>query len=472
MPEASPSFGHSSSDEYGLNALTEESTDNPTTTFEESVDACSSAASTSGSDKDEEEIKEKKESPLKLRKFVLDYFRFYSSAAQRNMEFAHQSQLSQRMLRFLLCSNRIFSTLLGSSDSIAAVPSSFYITSSRCYIYFYSQNICLLAWLCYLGDTSADKGVIFVRKYYSANDICVDKHVVKLIYLAKKLDISLEIDSNLRTRVVDQLLSDAKLKVGKFGEYDTEYLHYGIAPMKMFAYEGIPSCLFMKNDIQIASEIPGGDENWEFLAEQKAILVRESYLAEAFLYPCKELYLDDSNFLALLQYLPLPEMPKLEVLRMEAKFADMFDKKTLEYYEEILTELERVAPNCKVEVCVDTCINCRRYEDHIPVLKKIVKALQDVLELMKARQRLFFISNVNVNMPLSEMGYQFEFFESLCDIVECSSFSFNPQSWEYIASVDDPPTVDGERRGLFNVECKFNDVTLQLLGDKDIEIVE
>ncbi|CAD5227120.1 unnamed protein product [Bursaphelenchus xylophilus] len=402
----------------------------------------------------------------------LSCFRFYTNAAHRNYtDFGDDAQLSERMLRFLLCSKRILFDVYGYVTIITAGRSSFF--SSGWDVRYHTLNVKILAYLSRL--IFFDDKDLRIQVVRQETEKCIDSDLVKLIYLAKKLDISLDIDEYFRTRVVDQLLWDVKLKTMVSYGYQTDYIHYGVDPVQLLKPDdfGRHVSNVLVNDIQRPYDVrPREGEVPDTVRRQKYVKVRAGYIADVLYHPCDDLNLKNVNFVIIAQYIPLPEMKKLKKLQAACKFEDFFDSNTFDLYRTIMADIKRAAPECTVDLSADVCINTRSYELQSAYMKRVGDAFQKLLALLRVEDNLFVQINVKTFLPLAEQHRHVEFFSDMSTITQFRNFRFDGDSWDYSATIDDPPSVDGNRRATLDLVTTFNDAVLGILGDKDFIVLE
>ncbi|CAD5227115.1 unnamed protein product [Bursaphelenchus xylophilus] len=377
------------------------------------------------------------------------------------------------VLRFLLVSKRILKEVYGDSNAVYISRASFYLSNwKNCKVTYYCPNLSIFIWL---GGISldAENEAVLIRDDNSGR--CVDTQLVKAIYVAKRLKIPLDIDQPFRTRVVDQLLHDLQKEAACNQVDDSEFIHYGVEPVRLFQKgkdERIPS-LQMLDDIGLVEAAHNGQhgENDEFWEKQKKYRVREAYLADAFGYSCQELVLKYQDFLTIYQYLPLPKMLFME-LHSACRFQDLVVENVFECYAMIVRGLEVAAPGCKVELNPHMCVNSRSYEHQRDIVQKVGEAVRRIIQLMRAHENLWLEGEVHVFLPLPEENRKADFFRDMFAITPFRDMDFERHSWFYKATVDDLPGPQRKNRFSFSITYHFDDTVFDALRNEDLIVIE
>ncbi|CAD5223593.1 unnamed protein product [Bursaphelenchus okinawaensis] len=135
--------------------------------------------------------------------------------------------------------------------------------------------------------------------------------------------------------------------------YGVDYT-YG-SPDKLYTYYS----LTLKDDrgnVQKEEILRQNPELEDFLKYQKLVLTKYPYLTGFFDENLNEATLNGFNVLTIHEYLPLPSMPELEVLVADLRNFDICPN-SLQILNEIISEVHRVAPRCRIVLISLICIN-------------------------------------------------------------------------------------------------------------------
>ncbi|CAD5227114.1 unnamed protein product [Bursaphelenchus xylophilus] len=407
--------------------------------------------------------------PKQLTVNCINCYRFYFIPEARRFEENHDDVfLDQRVLSLLLVSRR-FRTLLFGSQIIFSTDEYFYANGPRpgCVKYrSHDLNLLIL-----LGAIVSSDFVIYVNGHTGR---CFDVEMVKLIYLAKRLKLALDLDPWLRTRLVDQLLADVQLLKHSNPCHLLLPIHYGLEPVVTSSLgEFSGSKMLLCNDICRYDRLPVPyGLNHSRMDNLKTIEIRNPYYATIFDYNCKELFLTNMNFITIVQYLPLPPMPNLEALHADVKYEDLNDDGAYELFSDLMSDLQRKAPKCIVMLSGNLRVFSKTYKQQRNILRSAVVGIERFALWLLSCENIFLDGVVNVNLPLSEEDKDDLFFEDITTDTPYRSIRIHVGQWNFTPIFNELVDVNGRSRVGFDVICRFDDNVLDKLGDKDLHIIQ
>ncbi|CAD5217630.1 unnamed protein product [Bursaphelenchus xylophilus] len=162
-----------------------------------------------------------RDKPLRL------YLHYLSQLNPRDIP-SNEIQLTNEIIRFLLCSRRIHNALSPTSQRIKACDGEFCISlevTDWDLIEYYHQNPIVLATLSLLHHEKKDRCFRMILNVDGGNQL--DRIMLKFMFWAKRNSSNFFLDAQLRSKLLSQVMDDLGYRYENFGNFnDVIYYHY------------------------------------------------------------------------------------------------------------------------------------------------------------------------------------------------------------------------------------------------------
>ncbi|CAD5217618.1 unnamed protein product [Bursaphelenchus xylophilus] len=365
-----------------------------------------------------------------LKSGPLDVFSHYFLASELE-PWEHGYYLTEITLRFLFTSNRILSTFF--------TPAEFTIVVNRVHFYmrcrwtFLSSNPILIIAVAVSRRDQASKS--FVLDDFYTNREIFEEALVRLIFWAKRHDVSLYLSDYLKTRPISLLLFDIALIPHPLqAEKDSIQCHYGMNMANVFV---LPA----KNEKSERKLHYNRRETNTFWDERTARMKR-GYLLDVFHPKATEIFLEHCDGFMIYQHLPLPKMPYIRSLSASLPLHTIGNENAVFFFRKIAESLREAAPKCQLFFAVDVDIYAVDFDASWEYLNVVPPAVKNSIQIVEGNPdvginftvTLHLVHGVNQVTPEQKTKYN-----SL--IEQLSPWQTNTQ-W-YHASITKPSEDSG-----------------------------